>query len=52
MHLDFPVEEQQNKNKTLTVYEERLERCMCVPNNDIINYQYYYLVKKFATNSE
>ena len=26
--------------RTLTVYEERLERCMCVPNNDITNYKY------------
>ena len=43
MCLDFPVEKKKKKKKTirtLTVYEERLERCMCVPNNDIINYKY------------
>ena len=34
MCLDFPVEEQQNKNNIKE--EERLERCMCVPNNDLL----------------
>ena len=37
MCLDFPGEEQQNKNNIKDfVHEERLERCMCVPNNDLL----------------
>ena len=36
MCLDFPVEEQKTKTTLKTVYEERLERCLCVPNSDLL----------------